>query len=123
MAFVYAMASAAVTSFIARACRDGQLTSCGCSRSARPKQLHEDWTWGGCGDDLEFGYKCVFSFSYSRKFIKSVLAIRKNRSLIASNISDHMPDDIYSYPKAYHIKAKDHKHVYAIKQEAFQTFY
>lgn len=57
MAFVYAMASAAVTSFIARACRDGQLTTCGCSRSARPKQLHEDWTWGGCGDDLEFGYK------------------------------------------------------------------
>lgn len=57
MAFVYALASAAVTSFIARACRDGQLASCGCSRSARPKQLHEDWTWGGCGDDLEFGYK------------------------------------------------------------------
>ncbi|CAG9802506.1 unnamed protein product [Chironomus riparius] len=63
MAFVYAMASAAVTSFIARACRDGQLTTCGCSRSARPKQLHEDWTWGGCGDDLEFGYK------YSQNFV------------------------------------------------------
>lgn len=57
MAFVHAMAAAAAASFIARACRDGQLASCGCSRSSRPRQLHTDWTWGGCGDDLEFGYK------------------------------------------------------------------
>lgn len=59
MAFVHALAAAGVASFIARSCRDGQLASCGCSRSSRPKQLHDDWTWGGCGDDLEFGYKYV----------------------------------------------------------------
>jgi wingless-type MMTV integration site family, member 5 len=57
MAFIHALAAATTASFIARSCRDGQLASCGCSRSARPDQLHEDWTWGGCGDDLEFGYK------------------------------------------------------------------
>ncbi|XP_053679016.1 protein Wnt-5-like [Anopheles nili] len=57
MAFVYAMAAAAASSFIARACRDGQLASCGCSRSSRPSKLNEDWTWGGCGDDMEYGYK------------------------------------------------------------------
>lgn len=57
MAFVHAMASAAATSFIARACRDGQLSVCGCSRSTRPRQLHSDWAWGGCGDDLEFGLR------------------------------------------------------------------
>ena len=57
MAFVHALAAAGAASFIARACRDGQLTSCGCSRSARPNHLHDDWTWGGCGDDLEYGYK------------------------------------------------------------------
>lgn len=57
MAFVHALAAAGAASFVARACRDGQLTSCGCSRSVRPRQLHDDWTWGGCGDDLEFGYK------------------------------------------------------------------
>ena len=57
MAFIHALAAATTASFIARSCRDGQLASCGCSRSARPSQLHEDWTWGGCGDDLEFGYK------------------------------------------------------------------
>jgi wingless-type MMTV integration site family, member 5 len=57
MAYIYAIASAGVTSFVARACRNGQLAQCGCSRSSRPKQLQKDWTWGGCGDDLEFGYK------------------------------------------------------------------
>lgn len=60
MAFIHALAAATTASFIARACRDGQLASCGCSRSVRPSQLHEDWTWGGCGDDLEFGYKWVW---------------------------------------------------------------
>ncbi|CRK90869.1 CLUMA_CG004559, isoform A [Clunio marinus] len=62
MAFIHALAAATTASFIARACRDGQLASCGCSRSARPNQLHEDWTWGGCGDDLEFGYKFSQNF-------------------------------------------------------------
>ncbi|EDW38777.1 GL16237 [Drosophila persimilis] len=57
MAFIHALAAATVTSFIARACRDGQLASCGCSRGNRPKQLHDDWTWGGCGDNLEYAYK------------------------------------------------------------------
>lgn len=57
MAFIHALAAAMVTSFIARACRDGQLASCGCSRGSRPKQLHDDWTWGGCGDNLEYAYK------------------------------------------------------------------
>ncbi|XP_030383347.1 protein Wnt-5 [Scaptodrosophila lebanonensis] len=62
MAFVHALAAATVTSFIARACRDGQLASCGCSRGSRPKQLHDDWSWGGCGDNLEYAYKFATDF-------------------------------------------------------------
>ncbi|XP_068147144.1 protein Wnt-5 [Drosophila tropicalis] len=62
MAFIHALAAATVTSFIARACRDGQLASCGCSRGSRPKQLHDDWTWGGCGDNLEYAYKFATDF-------------------------------------------------------------
>ncbi|XP_041632440.1 protein Wnt-5 isoform X2 [Drosophila kikkawai] len=62
MAFIHALAAATVTSFIARACRDGQLASCGCSRGTRPKQLHDDWSWGGCGDNLEYAYKFATDF-------------------------------------------------------------
>ena len=47
---------------IARACRDGQLTHCGCSRDARPKSLNREWTWGGCGDNIDYGYRFSKSF-------------------------------------------------------------
>lgn len=62
MAFINAMAAAAATSFIARACRDGQISTCGCSHSLRPRELHNDWTWGGCGDDLDFGYRSIGTY-------------------------------------------------------------
>ncbi|GAB0088308.1 Protein Wnt [Sergentomyia squamirostris] len=80
MAFIHALAAAGVASFIARACRDGQLATCGCSRSSRPKQLHRDWTWGGCGDDLEFGYKFSQTFIDIREKEKK----RGPRGLISS---------------------------------------
>lgn len=87
MAFIHALASATTASFIARACRDGQLASCGCSRSVRPDQLHEDWTWGGCGDDLEFGYKWVIV----RLFVMCVFAARSFRESVES-VADTLLD-------------------------------
>lgn len=56
-AFVHAITTAGVVYSISRSCRDGQLSSCGCSRSSRPRDLKRDWIWGGCGDNLEYGYK------------------------------------------------------------------
>lgn len=56
-AFAHALAAAGVTHAVSRACRDGQLSSCGCSRMGRPKDLRKEWIWGGCGDNLEYGYK------------------------------------------------------------------
>ncbi|XP_066262326.1 protein Wnt-5b-like [Euwallacea similis] len=61
-AFAHALASAGVAHSIARGCRDGQLTSCGCSRMDRPKDLKKEWVWGGCGDNLEYGYKFTQNF-------------------------------------------------------------
>nr|CAD7425623.1 unnamed protein product [Timema monikensis] len=61
-AFAHAVGAAGVVHAIARACRDGQLSSCGCSRTGRPRDLHRDWIWGGCGDNLEYGYKFTQGF-------------------------------------------------------------
>jgi len=58
-AFAHAIGAAGVVHAISRSCRDGQLSSCGCSRTGRPRDLHRDWIWGGCGDNLEYGYKYV----------------------------------------------------------------
>ncbi|XP_076662584.1 protein Wnt-5b isoform X1 [Halictus rubicundus] len=61
-AFVHAITAAGVVYSISRSCRDGQLSSCGCSRSNRPRDLKHDWIWGGCGDNLEYGYKFTQAF-------------------------------------------------------------
>lgn len=58
-AFANAVASAGVVHSISRGCRDGQLASCGCSENRRPKDLKKEWIWGGCGDNIHYGYKCV----------------------------------------------------------------
>ncbi|KAL4713722.1 hypothetical protein ACJJTC_004253 [Scirpophaga incertulas] len=55
-AFTHAVTAAGVSLSISRACKDGSLASCGCSRAGRPRNLHRDWMWGGCGDNLEYGY-------------------------------------------------------------------
>nr|CAI5870440.1 unnamed protein product [Callosobruchus analis] len=61
-AFAHALAAAGVVHSVSRACRDGQLSSCGCSRMGRPKDLRKEWVWGGCGDNLEYGYKFTQNF-------------------------------------------------------------
>ncbi|XP_073960780.1 protein Wnt-5b-like [Choristoneura fumiferana] len=61
-AFTHAITSAGVSIAVSRACRDGRLASCGCSRAARPRSLHRDWVWAGCGDDLHYGYKFTEGF-------------------------------------------------------------
>lgn len=57
VAYAHAVWSAAVTHAVARSCRDGSLTSCSCGRTARPPDLQIEWRWGGCGDNLQYGYK------------------------------------------------------------------
>ncbi|KAB0803860.1 hypothetical protein PPYR_00830 [Photinus pyralis] len=83
-AFTHALAAAGVTYAVSRACRDGHLSSCGCSRMGRPKTLKKDWIWGGCGDNLEYGYKFTQGFidvrERERKFKKG--SRRQGQSLM-----------------------------------------
>lgn len=61
-AFAHSISAAGVVYAIARACRDGQLSHCGCSRDPRPKSLNREWVWGGCGDNIDYGYRFSKSF-------------------------------------------------------------
>ncbi|OWF36236.1 protein Wnt-5b-like [Mizuhopecten yessoensis] len=56
-AFTHAISAAGVVHAVSRACREGELSRCGCSKAMRPKELKRDWIWGGCGDNIEYGYK------------------------------------------------------------------
>ncbi|KAG8438496.1 hypothetical protein GDO86_004894 [Hymenochirus boettgeri] len=66
-AFTYAISAAGVVNAISRACREGELSTCGCSRTPRPKDLPRDWLWGGCGDDVEYGYRFTKEFVDARE--------------------------------------------------------
>ncbi|XP_049532904.1 protein Wnt-1 [Anopheles darlingi] len=73
-AFIYAITSAAVTHSVARACSEGSIESCTCdySHHNREPQMNSmgavaagvgDWEWGGCSDNIGFGFK------FSREFV------------------------------------------------------
>lgn len=51
-ALAHAMFSAGITYAVSRACKQGLLKACSCSRSSRPKNLPRDWSWGGWVNDI-----------------------------------------------------------------------
>jgi len=78
-AFAHAIASAGVVHSVSRGCRDGQLASCGCSRARRPRDLKNEWIWGGCGDNIQYGYK----------FAQNFIDIRERESQPVLGTQDH----------------------------------
>jgi len=75
-AFVHATLSAGIMYSVSRACREGLIPACGCSRpSSAPisRQLRAQttraagWQWGGCSDNTEYGYRFTTSFVDARQ--------------------------------------------------------
>lgn len=64
-AFVHAIASAGVTSAVAKACSFGKLATCSCDESM--KGHGDGWQWGGCGDNMDYGTKFSARFLDSRE--------------------------------------------------------
>lgn len=64
---IFVKFAAGVTYAISRSCREGELSSCGCSRASRPKQLKPEWIWGGCGDNVQYGYRFAEGFTDVRE--------------------------------------------------------
>lgn len=66
-AFTHAVSSAGVIHSVSRSCKEGELSKCGCSKAGRPKDMARDWIWGGCGDNIEYGYRFAKYFVDTRE--------------------------------------------------------
>ncbi|XP_071502659.1 protein Wnt-6-like [Diadema antillarum] len=85
-AFVNAITTAGVTFAITQACSMGNLLQCGCATLpiGRPEGEvgGEDWEWGGCGDDVDFGYRkskeFVDAHMRRRSDIKTLVTLHNN---------------------------------------------
>ncbi|KAI8427532.1 hypothetical protein MSG28_002054 [Choristoneura fumiferana] len=72
-AFIYAITSAGVAHAVSRACAEGAIESCTCDYSHVERQPHRSraaaaanvrvWKWGGCSDNIGFGFR------FSREFV------------------------------------------------------
>lgn len=74
---------------ISRACREGELSTCGCSRSARPKDLPRDWLWGGCGDNVEYGYRFAKEFVDAREREKNFAKGSEEQGRVLMNLQNN----------------------------------
>lgn len=75
-AYVYAISSASLVHSIARACSVGVTTKCSCG--ALPNHPpHDDFKWGGCGDDLKYGL--YFSEQFTDAELMKNGKIRKSK--------------------------------------------
>ncbi|CAG5128214.1 unnamed protein product, partial [Candidula unifasciata] len=66
-AFVYAITAAGVTYAVTQACSMGTLLQCTCDQNARDMSNDGEWEWGGCGDNVEYGYRKSKDFMDARK--------------------------------------------------------
>ncbi|XP_015679225.1 protein Wnt-5b isoform X2 [Protobothrops mucrosquamatus] len=88
-AFAYAVSAAGVVNAISRACREGELSTCGCSRTARPKDLPRDWLWGGCGDNVEYGYRFAKEFVDARERERNYAKGSEEQARILMNLQNN----------------------------------
>lgn len=66
-AFVYAITAAGVVFAVTEACSTGRLLQCTCDNNIRDVATDGEWEWGGCGDNVEFGYQKSREFMDARR--------------------------------------------------------
>lgn len=90
-AYAYAITAAGVTHEITRGCSRENWLECGCDKKVRGKVEKKDkengWEWGGCSDNVKYGYDFTRRFmdpprprdtSDAKKMLTYSLAVHNN---------------------------------------------
>ena len=83
------MSAAGVVHSISRSCKQARLRTCSCSQALRPKELHRDWIWGGCGDNLEYAYRFAEGFIDVREKEKNYPRYSKGLARMLMNLHNN----------------------------------
>ncbi|XP_063411834.1 protein Wnt-6-like [Mytilus trossulus] len=83
-AFVYGITAAGVVYSVTEACNMGHLLQCTCDNHVQDITTDGEWEWGGCGDNVEYGYKKSKEFMDARK--------KKRRGDLTTRIQLHNND-------------------------------
>ncbi|KAJ7345988.1 hypothetical protein JRQ81_001938 [Phrynocephalus forsythii] len=106
-AFVYAITAAGVSHAVTQACSMGELLQCGCeaTRSRAPPlppaltgSEGSAWEWGGCGDDVDFGYEKSRQFMDAKRKrgksdIRTLIDLHNNE---AGRLKSHRINETYA---------------------------
>ena len=79
--FVYSISAAGVVFAVTKACSRGSLLQCSCDNTVRDISSDGEWVWGGCHDDVNFGYVKSREFMDARR--------KKRRGDVTTKIQLH----------------------------------
>ncbi|RUS70048.1 hypothetical protein EGW08_022190, partial [Elysia chlorotica] len=60
-------AKRSLSRILRRTCSMGELLQCSCDHNKRDFRSDGEWEWGGCGDDVDYGYRKSREFMDARK--------------------------------------------------------
>ena len=87
--FIRSLTSAALSFVIARACREGWLSHCGCGQRLKPKSLPQEWLWGGCSDNLKYAAAFGVDFVDARERETNRPKHSKELAVLLSNLHNY----------------------------------
>ena len=64
---MYSISAAGVVFAVTKACSRGSLLQCSCDNTIRDISSDGEWVWGGCHDDVNFGYLKSREFMDARR--------------------------------------------------------